>query len=322
MDDAVKGVLEGNTRAVARLLRAIDDDWPSVQAELAELFAHTGRAHVIGVTGSPGVGKSTLVDRLTQHLRERGRAVGVLAVDPTSPFNGGAILGDRIRMLRHAADPGVFIRSIATRGVFGGVTESTRASIDVLDAMGKDVIIVETVGVGQDEVDIAKSAHTTIVVVVPGLGDEIQAIKAGILEVADIFAVNKANADGTDQTVASLEMMLDMDGQRHGAEWKPKILRTEALDDVGIDPLIDAVEEHRLHLEVSGGRLHQQSDRRVGVRLEEMFRSRVLEEFVGPLIESEAFASSVRSVTARETDPYSACETLLAQLRARIREQR
>ncbi|MEE9420963.1 MAG: methylmalonyl Co-A mutase-associated GTPase MeaB, partial [Desulfatiglandaceae bacterium] len=181
----VEKVISGDVRTEARLIRDIDDGIPEVRQALKELYSHTGRALVIGITGAPGVGKSTLVDQMLSRLRRRNKTVGVLAVDPTSPFSGGAILGDRVRMQRHSMDEGVFIRSLATRGHFGGLTQSTRSAIDVLDAMGKDYIIVETVGVGQDEIDIVKSAHTTVIVVIPGMGDDIQAIKAGILEIGD-----------------------------------------------------------------------------------------------------------------------------------------
>ncbi|NTU47900.1 MAG: methylmalonyl Co-A mutase-associated GTPase MeaB, partial [Syntrophobacteraceae bacterium] len=195
--DIVDLILEGEVRATARLLRDIDDQIPSAQSILKELYPHTGKAYVVGFTGSPGVGKSTLVDQMALRYRKEGRTVGILAVDPTSPFSGGAILGDRIRMQRHFLDSGVFIRSLATRGHFGGLTRSTNDMINVLDAMGKDVILVETVGVGQDEVEIAHSAHTTIVVTIPGMGDEIQAIKAGIMEIGNIFVVNKADREGS-----------------------------------------------------------------------------------------------------------------------------
>ena len=198
--DVIELIRQGDIRATARLMRDLDEGEPQAREVLKELYKHTGRAHIVGITGSPGVGKSTLTDRLIQHLRQQGKTVGVVAVDPTSPFSGGAILGDRIRMQRHATDEGVFIRSLATRGHFGGLTVSARAIIHVLDAMGKDFILVETVGVGQDEVEIAGAAHTTIVVTVPGMGDDIQAIKAGILEIGDIFVINKADREGADRT--------------------------------------------------------------------------------------------------------------------------
>src|SRR3989440_1484116 len=201
-------------------MRLIDDNQPAAEAELRALFPRTGRAQIVGITGNPGAGKSTLVDRLIAHLRAAGKTVGVLAVDPTSPFTGGAILGDRIRMQDHALDTGVFIRSLATRGQLGGLSRVTSDCARVLDAMGKDVILIETVGVGQDEVEICRLAHTTVVVVVPGLGDDIQAIKAGILEVADVFAVNKADREGADRTVRDLRSMLELSQSRGGPAGK------------------------------------------------------------------------------------------------------
>lgn len=211
-------VLTGDIRAASRLMRHVDDGEPSAVADLQALFPHTGGAYVVGVTGSPGAGKSTLTDRLVAGLRAQGKTVGVLCVDPTSPFTGGAILGDRIRMQQHATDDGVFIRSLATRGALGGLSRATGDCIRILDAMGRNVVVVETVGVGQDEIDVAQMAHTTLVVTVPGMGDDIQAIKAGILEVADVFVVNKADLDGADRTVRELRQMLEL---RHAVRAAP-----------------------------------------------------------------------------------------------------
>src|SRR5258707_5931956 len=208
MASLANDVIAGNVRAAARACRIVDDELPGAVPLLKELFSHTGRAWVIGVTGNPGSGKSTLVDGLIELFRARGSKVAVVAVDPTSPFSGGAILGDRIRMQRHAADPGVFIRSLATRGALGGLSRSARDIVRVLDAWGADVILVETVGVGQDELEVTRSAHTTLVVMAPGMGDDVQAIKAGILECADVFAVNKADREGADPTVRDLELMI------------------------------------------------------------------------------------------------------------------
>jgi GTPase len=213
-------VLSGDVRAAARLMRDLDDRLPEAEATLRALFPRTGRAYVVGLTGAPGAGKSTLTDRLIASYRAAGKTVGVVAIDPTSPFSGGAILGDRIRMQDHALDPGVFIRSLATRGHLGGLSRSTSDVVQVLDAMGKDVVIVETVGVGQDEIEVATFAHTVVVVAVPGLGDDVQAIKAGVLEIADVFAVNKADREGADRTVRDLQMMLEL---RHSVSARPAL---------------------------------------------------------------------------------------------------
>src|SRR5512139_4070435 len=240
-------------RATARLIRRIDDGERGIFQELALLYRHAGHAHVIGFTGSPGVGKSTLVDRVVTKFRENGQTVGVLAVDPTSPFTGGAILGDRIRMQKHFMDEGVFIRSMATRGHFGGLTRSTADAIIVLDAMGKDVIIVETVGVGQDEVDIVHSAHTTVVVTVPGMGDDIQAIKAGLMEIGDLFVVNKADREGAAKTLRELRFMLQMSADKYrDAGWMPPVIDAMALEDQGVAELYQAILDHRSYLLAHG----------------------------------------------------------------------
>ncbi|MFN7132180.1 MAG: methylmalonyl Co-A mutase-associated GTPase MeaB, partial [Myxococcales bacterium] len=250
-----KRILEGDVRAASRLMRNIDDGIPSATAELRALFPRTGRARIIGITGSPGAGKSTLTDRLIAAYRRQGKRVGVVAVDPTSPFSGGAILGDRIRMQAHATDDGVFIRSLATRGNLGGLSRATSDVIRVMDAMGMDVVLVETVGVGQDEIDIAQLAHTTVVVVVPGMGDDIQAIKAGIFEIADVFAVNKADREGADRTVRELRSIMEL---RHATaphpkegdpvQWEPPIVKTVAAREQGIDGLVEALASHERHL--------------------------------------------------------------------------
>jgi LAO/AO transport system kinase len=228
MKKTAERILAGDTLAAARLMRDIDDRMPEATEVLKELYPKTGRAYIIGVTGAPGSGKSTLVDRMVEVFRKEGKSVGVVAVDPTSPFTGGAILGDRVRMQRHATDDGVFIRSLATRGCLGGLTRSTQDIVNVMDAMAKDIIIVETVGVGQDEVDIVNLAHTSVVVLVPGMGDEIQAIKAGIIEIGDIFIINKCDRDGTDKTEYELRMVLEM-GKKREDGWEPPIFRTEAI---------------------------------------------------------------------------------------------
>ncbi len=242
----------GNVRAAARLMRDLDDEMPGASETLAALYPLTGRADVVGITGNPGAGKSTLTDRLIEAWRARGLRVGVVAIDPSSPFTGGAILGDRVRMQRHSADPGVFIRSLATRGLLGGLSRSTRDVVNVLDAMGFDRILIETVGVGQDEVDVANTAHTSVVVLVPGLGDGVQALKAGLLEIADLFVVNKSDRPEAARVVRELQQLLELEGgERHG--WPVSVLQTVATENRGVDALVDAVEGHLGHLRAGPG---------------------------------------------------------------------
>lgn len=313
MSSITEKVRSGDVRTVARLIRDIDDGMPEVRGTLKELYPYTGKAYVVGITGAPGVGKSTLVDQMLSHLREQNKTVGVLAVDPTSPFSGGAILGDRVRMQRHSMDEGIFIRSMATRGHFGGLTQSTRSAIDVLDAMGKDYILVETVGVGQDEVDVVKSAHTTIIVVIPGMGDDIQAIKAGILEVGDIFVINKADREGTDKTVSDLRLMIEMGQNKYeGDRWKPPILKAQAVFDKGVAELLDEIEKHRSYLSKALGGIHFRK-RKENVREElfEMIKNRLVEEVLNDLTETGQFEKAVESIVEGNVDPYTACDNLV-----------
>ena len=313
MTTTAEKVINGDVRAVARLIRDIDDGIPEVRETLKALYAHTGKAHVVGITGAPGVGKSTMVDQMVYYLRKKEKTVGVLAVDPTSPFSGGAILGDRIRMQRHSLDDGVFIRSMATRGNFGGLSQSTGSAIDVLDAMGKDYVIIETVGVGQDEVDVVKSAQTTVILVIPGMGDDIQAIKAGILEIGDIFVINKADREGADKTFNDLAMMLDMDpGKYEGGRWKPPILKSEAVLDRGVEELLEEIENHRKYLaESESSASVERRNETVRAELTEMVKSRLIEEVFERLTVSGDFEKAVESVAAGEVDPYTACDNLL-----------
>src|SRR5688572_3742111 len=239
-------IFRGDPRAIARAISLVEDDTPQGQALMGEIYARTGRGYVIGVTGAPGSGKSTLVDRLTAEIRRAGLSVGIIAVDPTSPFTGGAILGDRVRMLAHSADDGVFIRSMATRGHLGGLARATSDVALILDAAGKDIIIIETVGVGQDEVDIVRAADVSVVLLVPGAGDDVQAIKAGIMEIADIFVVNKADREGADGVVQSVAANLSLQSFAPG-EWRPPILETEATNGTGIDALWAEIGRFRDH---------------------------------------------------------------------------
>lgn len=303
-------ILAGDIRSAARLMRDIDDGFPSALDELKRLYSHSGNAYILGITGPPGAGKSTLVDQITAEYRKRGKKVGIVAVDPTSPFTGGAILGDRIRMNRHADDPGVFIRSLATRGYLGGVSRSTGDVALVMDAMGMDVVIIETVGVGQDEVDIVRMAHTTAVVMVPGLGDDIQAIKAGILEIGDVFVVNKADRTDADRTVRDLGFMLDMNAQKDD-DWRPKVLKTEANRGTGIVELVNEFEIHRAHLFTSGAIDSFLAEKSARIFME-ILKDRLFTEAMVPLKADGRFDRFVADIAARRNDPYSLVEQLLS----------
>ncbi|GLI34068.1 methylmalonyl Co-A mutase-associated GTPase MeaB [Desulforhabdus amnigena] len=312
----IEQIIAGDVRATARLLRDIDDQASSARSILKDLYPHTGKAYIIGLTGSPGVGKSTLVDQLAMRFRKENLTVGILAVDPTSPFTGGAILGDRIRMQRHFLDPGVFIRSLATRGHFGGLTRSTNDMINVLDAMGKDIILVETVGVGQDEVEIANSAHTTILVTIPGMGDEVQAIKAGIMEIGSIFVVNKADREGSRKTIRELRNIIELGLRRkEDSGWEPLIVETEAVKGRGIEELYQAIEKHREYLLANDkGQLDIVLQKRARNQLIEILRDEALKVIL-QRIESRGVSleSLVQKVKDKEADPYSLVHEVLQE---------
>ncbi|AUX23146.1 GTPase [Sorangium cellulosum] len=342
MHPLAEKVLARDTRATARALRLVDDRAGDHVAILKDLFPHTGRAWVVGVTGNPGAGKSTLTDRLIGAFRQQGRRVAVVAIDPTSPFTGGAILGDRIRMQAHFGDPDVFIRSLATRGALGGLSRSAADVARVLDAWGADVVLVETVGVGQDELEITRMAHTTLVVAAPGMGDEVQAIKAGILECADVFAVNKADRDGADAAVRDLELMIALGGEvaratglarGHSAAalharaaqpaapggeppegpWVPAIVRTVATRNEGVAALVARLEAHRAWLfgtEAGAARREERLREAMHVQLRDALTDAAVAA-LGPALDA-----AVRAVARREIDPYTASEQLVEAFRA------
>jgi LAO/AO transport system kinase len=303
--ELVAGLAKGEQLSLARLITLVERGTATVPDIMRRIYPNTGRAHCIGVTGPPGAGKSTLTDRLISLIRAEGKTVGVVAVDPTSPFSHGAVLGDRIRMQRHYLDSGVFIRSMATRGSHGGLPKTAKGVIKLLDAYGVDFIIVETVGVGQAELDIMRRSDTTVVVLIPGAGDTVQAMKAGILEIADIFVVNKADLAGADQIVIDLESMLDMSPD--DPVWKTPVLKTQANEGEGVERLFGEIAGHRQALTESGGLLERRQLQRRDEILESI-QARIQGRLMGLVERDEEFAAIMARVESGELDPYSAVE--------------
>jgi LAO/AO transport system kinase len=316
VDDLVRRAREGQARAVARLISYVEDAAPAMREVTAALAPYSGRAQVVGLTGSPGVGKSTTTSALVREYRARGLRVGVLAVDPSSPFSGGALLGDRVRMQDHATDPGVFIRSMASRGHLGGLSWATPQAIRVLDAAGFDLVLVETVGVGQSEVEVAGAADTTVVLLAPGMGDGVQAAKAGILEIGDVFVVNKADRDGADTTARELRHMITLGaGPRSGTSadpWSPPVLKTVAARGEGIEEVVEAIAAHRLWLERTGALDERRRVRAAGEV--EAIAFGIMRARIGDLRGDVRLDVLAARVVAGELDPYSAADSLVAGL--------
>lgn len=307
VDELAKGILSGNRRSIARAITIVENDTAEAQKLIAAIYPRTGKAHIIGLTGPGGAGKSTLIEKIVREYRRRGKTVGVVAVDPTSPFTGGAFLGDRIRMQELSTDEGVFIRSMATRNYPGGIAKATKDAVKILDAAGKDIVLVETVGAGQSEVEIIKVAQTIVVIHAPGLGDEIQAIKAGLMEIADIFVVNKADRENADKAVMDIQAILQLNNKE--ATWKPPILKTTALTGEGVPQLIEKLEEHRRYMEKEKER--RKSLLRAEAELLEAVREKVTNTIVDELKREEKYEELLQKILDKEIDPTSAAEKLL-----------
>jgi LAO/AO transport system kinase len=301
----------GDPRSVARLISLVEDGDPALPALAAALAPYAGQAQVVGLTGAPGVGKSTTTNELVRALRRSGHRVGVLAVDPSSPFTGGAILGDRIRMQEHTTDPGVYIRSMSSRGQLGGLAAATPQAVRVLEGAGCDVVLIETVGVGQAEVEVASLADTTLVLLAPGMGDAIQAVKAGVLEIADVFVINKADRPGADATYRDIQGMLSL-GERGPGDWRPVVVRAAAVKGEGVDDIVAAIEKHRAWLEKTG-ELQQGRHRRAAVEVEAIALG-TLRARLGNLRAGTALNTLAGRVAAGSLDPYAAADELIADL--------
>ena len=310
MEFSMKDFWNGNRRALARAITIVEDERDGFEDIMKDIYHHTGRAQVIGITGAPGAGKSTLSDALIKKYRAQGKTVGIVAVDPTSPFSGGAILGDRIRMNDLTLDKGVYIRSMGTRGSLGGLSRKTADAVKLMDAFGLDVIFIETVGVGQSEVDIVKNADTTLVVLVPGLGDDIQAIKAGILEIGDVFVINKCDRDGADRLNVEIEMMLDLGEAQN---WRHPIERAIANKDQGVDDVVAALGDHRKYLEESGVLDERRRDRARSEMLE-MIHDRISRHIEETISKTGEFSDYVEQVFERKTDPYTVVDSIVGKI--------
>ena len=302
----------GDPRALARAISMVENHSPGWIELLKELFPHTGRATTIGLTGAPGAGKSTLVDQLAKHYRKQNQSVGIIAVDPTSPYTGGAILGDRIRMQQHFSDPGIYIRSMATRGSLGGLARTTAEVASVLDAAGRDLVLMETVGVGQDEVDIVRVADVTVVILVPGMGDDVQTIKAGIMEIADIFVINKSDYEGAERVEREIRALQSL--ALRADRWTPPIVKTVATDGGGVQQLAQAISDYRSHLQTEG-LLLQRRIRNWQTRLIEMLRDAMLEKAHAAVKDSE-LAGFAAQVAEHRLDPYSVIEEIKQRVRS------
>jgi LAO/AO transport system kinase len=300
--ELVSGALSGSVRALAKLITLVENEMPGAVEALQQLYPRTGHAYIVGITGPPGSGKSTLTDKITKELRKKGYTVGIVAVDPTSPFSGGALLGDRLRMQDITSDEGVFVRSMATRGTLGGLSRATADTVKILDAFGKDFILIETVGVGQDEVDIAKTADTTLLISVPGLGDEIQALKAGIMEIGDIFVVNKSDREGADRLVTELSLMLDLNPAM--GPWRPPIVKIVATLGEGILDLTEKIWKHRQFLQEGSGLLRKRNER-AKQEILNLIEGEVSKYIHKMLKYDVTFDEVIEQVVARKKDPYS-----------------
>ena len=316
MKDVAEKIINGNQLAAARLIRLLEEGDPEGVNGLKALYPHTGKAFVLGVTGPPGAGKSTLVAHIITEFRKRDLRVGVVAVDPSSPFSGGALLGDRLRMRQHTEDKGVFIRSMATRGHLGGLSKTTKETALVFDAMGYEIVLIETVGVGQDEVEVVEFVHSTAVVSLPGMGDDIQAMKAGLLEIGDIFVVNKADKPGSDDVVDQLRMMLDMRNAPAGA-WEPPILKTVAVNGEGISELVDAFFAHRDYL-TDNGKFHEHNTEREYQFFRRLVMEMAADKIYSTVEDLPAYSELMDDLRDRKIDPYSAAEAIISGLVCKI----